>query len=125
LSEWTGDEYSIKIKGTIEEGRAFGNKLRLEREIVTVLGQNIIRINDKVSNFGYQPSPYTILYHMNLGYTLLCEDSQLIIDPLKTEPRDKTAAGAINDYKKFIKPHAGFQEQVHLGQIARDKGQSH
>ncbi len=112
LSEWIGDEFHIKLKGIIEEGHAFGNKLRLEREITTVLGQNIIRITDKVTNFGHQLSPYTILYHMNLGYPLLCEDSKLIIDPQKTQSRDKTATEGLNEFKQFSKPQTGFQEQV-------------
>lgn len=112
LSDWIGDEFHIKLKGIIEEGQAFGNKLRLEREITTILGKNIITILDKVTNFGHQPSPYTILYHMNLGYPLLCENSELIIEPAQTQPRDKTAASGLNEFKKFLKPQAGFQEQV-------------
>jgi galactose mutarotase-like enzyme len=112
LSEWIGDEFHIKLKGIMEEGHAFGNKLRLEREITTILGQNIIKITDKVTNFGHQPSPYTILYHMNLGYPLLNENSELIIDPAQTQPRDNTAASGLNEFKKFLKPQAGFQEQV-------------
>lgn len=112
LSEWIGDEYCIKLRGITEEGRAFGDKLRLEREITTIIGQNLIRITDKVTNFGYQPSPYTILYHMNLGFPLLSEDSQLIIDPLQTQPRDDTAAPGLKEFKQFTKPQAGYQEQV-------------
>jgi hypothetical protein len=76
------------------------------------LEKNIIRITDKVTNFGFQASPYTILYHMNLGYPLLCENSQLIIDPVQTQPRDETAISGLNEFKQFIKPQAGYQEQV-------------
>ena len=46
LSEWTGDDYCIKIKGTVEEGAIFGNKLRMEREIKTIRGHNNILITD-------------------------------------------------------------------------------
>jgi hypothetical protein len=42
LSDWMGNEYHIKVKGTVEEGHIFGNKLRLVREIGTVVGQNRI-----------------------------------------------------------------------------------
>ncbi|MDP3443943.1 MAG: DUF4432 family protein, partial [Ignavibacteria bacterium] len=74
LSGWIGDEYHIKIRGTIEEASIFGHKLRLERQIHTIQGQSSLRIEDKVTNFGYLPSPYTILYHMNLGFPLLSKD---------------------------------------------------
>jgi galactose mutarotase-like enzyme len=112
LSEWRGDDYYIKIRGVVEEGHMFGNKLRLEREIVTIHGQNKITITDKVTNFGNKPSPYTILYHMNLGYPLLNEDAELIIDPAKSIPRDDSAASGIKEFKKFVKPQEGFREQV-------------
>jgi hypothetical protein len=120
LSEWIGDEYHIRIRGIIEEGHIFGCKLRLEREISSVQGQNIIRIKDIVTNFGYKPSPYTILYHMNLGYPLLCEYSELIIDPDKTIPATPYAAEGINEFRRFIKPVANCQEQVYFHSVKSD-----
>lgn len=120
LSEWIGDEYHIKIKGIVEEGHMFGNKLRLEREITTIQGQNKLTINDKVTNFGNKPSPYTILYHMNLGYPLLSEDAELIIDPLKTTPRDDSAAPGMDKFRSFIKPQEGFSEQVFIHKMKAD-----
>jgi len=71
LSVWVGEEYHMKVKGIVEEASLFGNKLRLERQIHTVQGQNTLRITDIITNFGYAPSPYTIMYHINLGYPLL------------------------------------------------------
>jgi galactose mutarotase-like enzyme len=125
LSEWIGDEYHIKIKGVVEEGSIFGNKLRLEREIKTVQGHNNIIITDRITNFGYQTSPYTILYHMNLGYPLLTEDAELIIDPVQTQPRDSVAAENLRDFKKFSKPEPGFKEQVFFHTMKTDQdGQS-
>ena len=125
LSEWIGDEYHIKIRGVVEEGAIFGNKLRLEREIKTIQGHNNIIITDKITNFGYQTSPYTILYHMNLGYPLLTEDAELIIDPVQTQPRDSVAAENLQDYKKFSKPEPGFKEQVFFHTMKTDQaGQS-
>ena len=112
LSEWVGDEYHIKIKGIVEEASIFGHKLRLERQIETIQGQNNLRITDKVTNFGYLPSPYTILYHMNLGYPLLCEDSTLTIEPQQTEARSDAAKTGMTNFREINPPTAGFQEQV-------------
>lgn len=114
LSEWVGDEFHIRIRGIIEEGHIFGHKLRLEREISSVQGQNIIRIRDIVTNIGYKASPYTILYHMNLGYPLLCEDSELFIEPVSTVPATPHAAAGINEFRRFIKPMANCEEQVYF-----------
>lgn len=120
LSEWVGNEYHIRIKGVVEEGAIFGTKLRLEREITTIQGKNNIVINDKITNFGSQPSPYTVLYHMNLGYPLLSEDAELIVDPIHTLPRDPVAAESLKDFKKFIKPVPGFKEQVFIHSLKPD-----
>jgi galactose mutarotase-like enzyme len=112
LSGWINDDYHIKIKGTIEEGFLFGKKLRLEREIRTILGQNKLIINDTVTNFGNQPSPYTILYHMNFGYPMLSEDTELIIYPENTIPRDNDALSGIDEFHHFSEPQIGYKEQV-------------
>lgn len=90
----------------------FGHKIKLEREITSEAGHNTIQIKDVITNFGFEPCPYMILYHMNLGYPLLDEDAELVIDPLKTEPRNTEAESGISDFRSFIKPEKGFKEQV-------------
>jgi hypothetical protein len=112
LSGWEGNDYKYKLKGIIEEGVLFGNKLRMEREISSVCGQNVIRIKDSVTNFGSSLSPYTILYHMNFGYPLLTEEAELLIDPSETIPRDADALSGIKEFRKFIKPQLTCKEQV-------------
>lgn len=114
LSEWVGDEYHIRLRGVTEEGHIFGHKLRVEREISTVRGRNRLSIRDTVTNFGYKTSPYTILYHMNLGYPLLSEASELLIEPVSTVPATPFAAEGINEFRRFIKPRANIQEQVYF-----------
>jgi galactose mutarotase-like enzyme len=121
LSGWEGNNYRFKLKGIIEEGSLFGNKLRLEREISSLCDQNIISITDKITNFGNKPCPYTILYHMNFGYPFLTEDSELIIDPVKTVPRDEVAASGITEFSKFIKPQPEYSEQVFFHIMKGDK----
>jgi hypothetical protein len=112
LSEWDGEKYCIKLKGIIEEGFLFGNKLRLERTISSFLGENVIHLCDKVTNFGSKPSPFTILYHMNFGYPFLSEDTKLLIEPLETIPRDPDAVPGLNNFRRFIKPQPEYKEQV-------------
>lgn len=121
LSGWEGDNYQYKLKGTIEEGHLFGNKLRMEREISSTCGQNIIRIKDSVTNFGSKPSPYTILYHINFGYPFLTEDTELQIDPYDTQPRDADAVPGIKEFRKFIKPQPEYREQVFFHTMKGDK----
>jgi galactose mutarotase-like enzyme len=112
LSGWTGNEYHIRLQGITEEGHIFGTKMRLEREITSIQGQNKLIINDTVTNFGYSPAPYTILYHMNLGYPLLSEKAVLILDPKNTIPASTDSETAIDEFRRFSKPVAGFREHV-------------
>jgi hypothetical protein len=121
LSGWVGDEYHVIIRGIVEEGHLFGNKLRLERQIHTVQGHNSIHITDTITNFGFTPSPYTILYHINLGYPLLSEDANLQIDPVHTQPRTDVAAAGLKDFKKLQKPKSGYQEQVFIHTMPGDE----
>ncbi len=111
-SGWEGNMYVLKLKGIIEEGHLFGNKLRMEREIYSVLGENTIHLKDKITNLGNKPSPITLLYHMNFGYPLLSEDTELIIDPSVTFPRDPEAERGLKEFKSFTKPQKSFNEQV-------------
>jgi galactose mutarotase-like enzyme len=119
-SAWEGDDYHIKITGIIEDAVLFGNKLRLEREIHTIQGKNSIRITDKVTNFGYAPSPYTILYHFNLGYPLLSENAELLLEPSKSEPRSEAAKSGLKDFKHIMPPTEGFKEQVFCHTMSAD-----
>jgi galactose mutarotase-like enzyme len=112
LSGWEGDTYRYTLKGVMEEGRIFGYKLRLEREITSYNSQNTILLTDTITNFGNKPSPYTILYHFNFGYPLLSEDAEMLIKSLQTVPRDNDAVPGMSDFNSFIKPQPVYHEQV-------------
>ncbi len=111
-SGWQGEEYHITYKGTVEEASMFGNKLRMEREIKTVRGQNKIEITDTVTNFGFSPSPFTILYHINLGYPLLSEKAELDFKPSRTLHSNVAASLDLKNFRKLSPPVASFREQV-------------
>jgi hypothetical protein len=120
-SEWIDGVYHIKLKGIIEEGFLFGNKLRLVREFSSILGSNELVISDTVTNFGHRPSTYTILYHINLGYPLLSENAELIIEPQKTIPRDNNAESGMAEFRNFIEPQDVYEEQVFFHQMKGDE----
>jgi len=120
-SGWEGENYHIRLKGVIEEGHLFGNKIRNERHIESVIGSNIIRIIDIITNVGYQPDPFTILYHINIGYPMLDEHSVLTIDAKKTTARDQKFKNEISSYHTFIEPQVGYEERVFTHEVNGDK----
>ena len=111
-SNWDGDTYRIEIVGVVEESVLFGDKLRLTRTIRTELGKRSFTIHDRVENFGYQPSPFTILYHINLGFPLLDESSEFLVTADKTWPRDEEAKKGIDEWNNFSVPVPGYAEKA-------------
>lgn len=111
-SGWDGEKYRVEIAGIIEDSVLYGNKLRLTRKISTELGSKTININDKVENFGFKPSPFCILYHINPGFPLLDAGTELFVSATKTEPRDADAKKGLKEWNKFSKPIHGFPSQV-------------
>ncbi len=109
---WRDNEYELEISGEVRQAAVFGENLVLRRHISTRLGSNAIRISDVVTNEGFTPHPHMILYHFNVGFPLLSEDTHLHVDAEETIPRDAEAESGLADWMNFQPPTAGYQEQV-------------
>ncbi len=120
-SHWDGDDYKIVLSGIIEEGRLFGDKIRLTRTISSIVGENKIFINDKIENFGFKKSPFSILYHINAGFPLLDENTNLIVDAKSVEPRNDHAKTGMDSILDFTKPIAGYEEMCYFHEMNADE----
>jgi len=108
---WEGDEYTIRVRGIVEETRIFGEHIRMTREITTRIGDNKIIINDLVENTGFQSTPHMILYHFNFGFPLLSKDTEIKFPSKKIIPREKDVS--MENYNRWQPPDVGFQERVY------------
>lgn len=97
---------------TLDEG-IFHRKLRLYRTYTFPVGKNYFTYTDTVENTGDKEEPFEILYHMNMGYPLLDEDSIVEIDSEKVTARDEHAAEDIDNWMKMEKPTAGYVEKCY------------
>ncbi len=122
LSRWEGEERVLEITGIVEESVLFGDKLRLTRSISTALGARGLRIRDRVQNVGSRTSPFTILYHVNAGFPLLDEASELILASRSIEPYDEPAAARIGDVLRFAAPDREAVGLDYLHSMAADAG---
>jgi hypothetical protein len=122
LSRWEGDDRVLEMTGTIEESVLFGDKITLTRSISTHLGSRSLRIRDTARNRGSRSSPFTILYHVNAGFPLLDEGSELLIASRAVEPYDKAAARVIADVRSFAAPDSGAVGLDYLHTMATDSG---
>ncbi|MFN8530580.1 MAG: aldose 1-epimerase family protein [Anaerolineae bacterium] len=112
-ADWQGDEYVLTARGKMRETRLFGENLLLSRTITTKLGSDSVLIEDTIENQGFEPAPVMILYHINAGFPVLDEGSELLIRSQIT-PRDEEAHQGLDRALRGDRPLPGFKEQVHI-----------
>jgi len=98
----------IKLK--IRDAVLFGRKLVMNREYRFSYTENSIELNDTVVNEADTTTPYMILYHCNMGYPLLSENSIVIIPYNSFCARDKQAEKSIQTALLMEKPQAQYKE---------------
>jgi len=118
---WAGDDYELEITGEVRQAALFGENLVLRRRIAAVLGSNRIRIEDVITNEGFEPAPHILLYHFNLGFPLVSEDTRLRLRSEETLPRDVTAQSGLAEWDRFQPPKLGYHEQVFIHHPVADE----
>ena len=110
---WYEDEEKkdLVVKTTVTDETIFDRKLKLNREIRVNTAENIFSVTDIIENEGDTEEPLEILYHMNMGYPLLDEDSKVKICSYEVVPRDRCAALGIDSCTVMEKPQAHYEEQ--------------
>ncbi len=106
---WT-DDNSIHIKAVVRDARIFSHKLVLEREYIVSLDENKFSMTDIVKNVGSAEAPYEILYHCNMGYPLLCEDTEIKIPAKEVIARNEYSRTGLSDCLQVESPQAGYEE---------------
>jgi len=107
----------IIIRFTVRDARLFGHKLLLRREYECPLDKNEITMRDTVENIDFIDTPYLILYHINMGYPLLSENSKITIDSNAIKPRDDNAKKGLNNALVIEKPQPIYDEQCFYYQM--------
>lgn len=119
---WTEEEGALVIHTVTKDESIFGRKLRLSRKIQVSTEKNSFVIEDSIMNTGDRVEPLEILYHMNMGYPLLDEDSIIDIPSVEVIPRDDHAAEDIDHWMHMEKPTAGYQERCYYHKFADEAG---
>lgn len=110
---YTVDDDYIKINAIVRDASIFGHQLVLAREYLCSLKENTITVTDTVENIGSKDAPYMIMYHCNMGWPLLSENSILTISSNKVTPRDDHAAEDLDKWAELKAPTADFVEQCY------------
>ena len=79
-------------------------------------------IKDTIENTGDKEEPFEILYHMNMGYPLLDEDSIIDIPSSEVRARNEHAKEDIANWMHMEKPTAGYEERCYYHFFPNDRG---
>lgn len=110
---WFEEEDALIVQAQIRDEVIFGRKLRLSRELRISLEKNEFVIRDTIENTGDKKQPFEILYHLNMGYPLLDEDSIVRVPAKEVIARDSHAEEDIENCLKMEKPQAGYSERCY------------
>ena len=84
-------EGGITVEAVVRCTALFGQNLVMRRRIRTDIGSEHLTIEDTITNEGYAPSEYCLLYHVNVGYPLLDEGARIEADCKEYFPCDDFA----------------------------------
>lgn len=118
--EWEGDEFVIKVRGKVVEAKVFGANIVLTRVISTRLCDNRIIIEDSIESCGFDAQPFMLLYHHNLGYPIVSENTVLYTSEGDVLPQSEHATDDIQRYKEFQAPTNGYKAQVFCHKLQPD-----
>lgn len=121
---WTEEEDKFIIHTLTRDEVIFGRKFQFLRELVISTEENMFEIHDTIINTSDQVQPMEILYHFNMGYPLLDEDSIITIPSKEVVPRDDHAASDIENWMHMQKPTVGYQERCYFHKFADENGKA-
>lgn len=119
-TRWEGNRYILWVQGKVTETTALGEHLCRTRRIWSELGSNKIHIEDIVENLGYKECPLMYLFHINVGFPILADRSELIAPTSQVTPRDEHAKKNLTNYNFGEPPTVDFQEQVYYHKMEPD-----
>lgn len=121
---WQEDEENLTVHARVSDEQLFGRKLRLCRRISVSKTQNRFLFCDEIENTGDRTEPLEVLYHMNMGYPLLDEDSVVTIPSSAVTARDAHAEEDLAHWMRMEKPQPGYQERCYYHRFADGRGRA-
>ncbi len=114
------EEGGLTVVLTVRDTTIFGKKLILKRTYMFSYTENAFEMTDTVINEG-STTPYMILYHCNMGYPLLSENSVVKIPNNSVIGRDAEAEKYISNATEAEVPQANFTERCYYYDV-KEKG---
>lgn len=117
---WEGDDYLFWVKGTARETAVFGPNVLLTRKVSARLGEDRLRVEDRIVNEGFEPTPLMVLYHVNGGFPVVDATTELLAPSTRAEPVTDYAASIADAWAAFTEPQPGVEEACYRHSLAAD-----
>jgi len=116
---WEGEDYIIKLTGKMRESILYDENITLTREIKSIFGQKKIYIRDVVENESYNETPFMIMYHINIPFPIVSENSVFYSSAKTVKPEQEWC----DEFSRLSKPVRGYRyaTYVHMMPVDRDK----
>ncbi|WP_125100690.1 aldose 1-epimerase family protein [Leucobacter chromiireducens] len=121
---WQENGGVLRVQGEVVQATSFGEHLRLRRTIeVDVFGTGF-RIDDVVENLGFERTPHMFLYHINIGWPIVDEESEFHGAVTRHLWQSDSVAAQGAPFDRLVAPTRHFVEQVWEHELAvGDDGQ--
>ena len=119
------DREGLTIKLKVVDAEIFQRRLVMDRCYRFSYLENSFTVTDTVVNEGCSESPYSILYHCNMGWPLLSEASVVRIPHSKLTPRNDHAKAFVDSALQMEKPQAGYEECCYSYDVLEKDGCAH
>jgi len=119
---WTENDESLTVHTVVKDETIFARKFCLERTIRVSKLKNEFEIRDRIKNTGDTVEPMMVLYHMNMGYPLLDEDSVITVPSKIVVPRDDHAADDLKNWMRMQPPTPGYRERCYYHRFGEKDG---
>lgn len=114
---WEGDQCVLWAQGEVLQAAVFGEHLLLRRRIEARLGESRLSIQDEVENVGFDRTPHMFLYHVNIGFPVVDDGSEIL-----APERNVSALGdyAVDGYTCLDAPMPDHVERVYEHELAAE-----
>lgn len=111
----------IVVAGAVRDAKLFGRHFVLLRKITCKFASQDIIIEDFIQNNTYKKQPLMMLYHFNIGFPLLQENSLLHLPTKKVTGRDAYASGYLDAWREITAPQPEYREQCFYHELSCDE----
>jgi hypothetical protein len=110
--DWDGDEYTMWVQGRTRETIVFAEDIRLTRRVWARLGESRLFVDDLLDNLGHSTTPLMLAYHINVGFPLLDDNSELISSARDMQPITEDREAALTNSARYGPPNADWRATV-------------